>query len=187
MFGENTLKKRVSPGEGSVQRVPRAGVALWHGRAQPRPPPGDGATLGLGTSCPPHRPAMAALVQFCCSFSCCCSVQHRPLVGLWSQHGLSWGGPELLPRGVARELLFVPPTRSLTYISRTMWVSQWSSPTISTLLPGELETPPQGDGISAAALGNPRCPVSPVPRCRSVGRAGSTHLPLHLSRQSSKG
>lgn len=107
-----------------------------HPGSIPHPTPhGDAPTLGSGTFCPPHGPAVAALVQLL-------------LLLVWTAPSMCWfqphgGCPELLPMGFAWELFLVHLSKSLAHFSHTVGLSQWSSS------PSPLEPQPQRDGIPA--------------------------------------
>lgn len=84
---------------------------------------------GISTFCPPHGPAVAALVQLL-------------LLLVWTAPSMCWfqphgGCPELFPMGFAWELFLVHLSKSLAHFSHTVGLSQWSSS------PSPLEPQPQ--------------------------------------------
>lgn len=143
----------------SIEQKWLIGMAAHRGSVPHSTPHGDALTLGSGTLCPPHGPAVAALIQLLLLM-----VGTIPFLG-WFQHSLT-GCPGLLPTEFAWELLLVHLSKSLDHASHTVGLSQWSSS------PSPLEPQPQGDRISAPPKersGKPKTLESPSPKVQKPG------------------
>lgn len=127
------------------------GMVAQPGRIPHSIPHGDAPALGSGTFCPPHGPALAALVQLLLLL-----VGTVPFL-CWFQHSLT-GCPELLPTGFAWELLLGAPVQELGPFLPHCEVVPVVQLTISTGTPGrwDLSNPSQGGPRSPKHLRSPQ-------------------------------